>query len=155
MNSTTSLSTSLPRPQGEVTCLGDTQAMKLYEYAAEMYKRHATTPAAREIFKHVLPQNNTLRAWWRLCKKDLDLTRMAVIRVKRGESAHSVHDAISARHSMLKTRLLRFLELRWLREDRDGFMRDFFAHYEHLGLGAGRRKERAEGYAVDLEIAFA
>jgi hypothetical protein len=154
MSTTTTITAFQSRPSGETTCLGDHQAADVYDYAKDIFERHATTEEAKELFSYALPKEHTIRAWWKPCKKDFNLVRMAIIALKKGDNAESIFHRISNRHALWKTPFLRFLEYRWMKEDREGFIDRFFSFYAYLGLDKEGQRERAEGYALGLEKQF-
>ncbi len=145
----------IPKPQGEVTYLGDRDALKTWEKAKEIAREYARTKEERALLKLIIPEENNLRSWWNITDKELNLFRFAVRMLRKGESYMTINLAVAQRHGTLKSKFLRGLEFLAYKYEREAFINRQMSHWGFFGLSKEEQQKRASEYGEKLMKDFA
>jgi hypothetical protein len=145
----------IQKPQGEVTCLGDREALKTWEKAKAIAREYAKKKEERLLFALVIPTSGDLRDWWHLTEKDLNLFRFAVRMLRKDRSYLEVNFAVSNRHALIKSKFLRGLEFLAYKYEREDFLNTQMSHWGGFGMTKEEQRERAANYGKRLEEEFA
>ena len=144
----------IPKPKGEVTCLGDRWALETWQYANEIATKYAKSKLEKLLLFCVIPTGDKLGDWWNITKKDLDLFRKAVRLLRKKTPYMQVVESVSFRAPLLKPNLIPALEYLAYRFDNEAFNQKMMAGYGFFGLSKADQVDRAKRYGERLEERF-
>lgn len=134
--------------------MGDKWAMDVFEEARVMASKYGKTKLAKTLLAVLFPKENTIRAWWNICKKDIALARLALRLIAKGHKFSEVSNAYDVRAGVLKCPFSRALEYLHATRETENFVETAMSGYRGLGMSQADCRERASNYMERLKKEF-
>lgn len=132
--------------------LGHKWAIENLKMAYDIYKKYAKTKKQKDLYNSVIDlKNDNWHYWLNDChKKYLSQVRYTLRHLDKLKP-FDLYNHISLNHSMLKSDLLRYLELYSYSYDRERFTNDYCLNYGFYGMNKQDALNRCDNYINGLK----